>query len=147
MPENGVEVLAPHFSSQAMVGLNLIYRPGDIVLKRECYPLTERNRLLLWAQKVQRDLEIQDFTDPDVPTACIRILLCPTQGPDLGVADLTELRIQPSLRHLLLFQLSSGPFGTAFMLGLNRWLPLAFIVFLQCTDCPCHQPSSSNFLF
>lgn len=120
MPENGVEVLAPHFSSQAMVGLNLIYWPGDIVLKKKCYPLTERNRLLLWAQKVQRHLEIQDFTDPDVPTACVRIPLCPPQGPDLGVVDLTELRIQPSLRHLLLIQLSSRPFGAAFMLGLNR---------------------------
>lgn len=27
-----------------------------------------RNTSLLWAQKVQRDLEIQDFTDLDVPT-------------------------------------------------------------------------------
>lgn len=78
----------------------------------------ERNRLLLWPQKVQRDLDIQDFTDPDVPALCLGIPLCPTQGHDLGIAGLTELTGRPSQGHLLLLRLSFGPFGTAFSFGL-----------------------------
>lgn len=97
MTGNSVDILEPflpsqahHISSQATEGLNPTYWPGGIIVKKE-EVIAERNKLLLWAQKVQKHLEIQGFTDPDVPTACLRIPLCPTQGHDLGIAGLTEL--------------------------------------------------------
>lgn len=48
-----------------------------------------------WVTSVSPEVE----TDLAIQDACLRIALRPTQGPDLEVADLTKLRIQPPQGH------------------------------------------------
>lgn len=100
--------------------------------------------------------EIQYFIHPDVPIAYLRMSLCPTQGPDRGVADLAKLRIRPLQGHCYSDHSDLG-LGLGFILPsgcslhtspfIGDFMHLAFIVCLQCLDCSCLQPPPFHLPF